>query len=300
MSRLEVEFLDKVMKNPIVVASGTYGFGTEYSNYYSPSILGGICSKGITLNKKIGNDGIRIWESSCGLINSIGLENPGIEDFIINHMEEINNINTMKIVNLGGNTLDDYITAIEILNKHEIDLIELNISCPNVKEGGMAFGLNAKSAGEITAKVKKKSRHNIMVKLSPNAENIVEVAKACENSGADAFSLVNTFQAMAIDINERKPVFENIYAGLSGPAIKPIALRMVHQVSKNVHVPVMGIGGIMNWKDALEFIMAGATCVQMGTANFVDPYAPVKTIDDLEGYCIENKIENIMELIGII
>lgn len=300
MSRLEVKFLNNVMKNPIVVASGTYGFGTEYSNYYNPSILGGICSKGITLNKKTGNDGIRIWESSCGLINSIGLENPGIEDFIINHMKEINNINTMKIVNLGGNTLEDYITAIEILNKHEIDLIELNISCPNVKEGGMAFGLNAKSAGEITAKVKKKSRHNIMVKLSPNAENIVDVAKACENSGADALSLVNTFQAMAVDINKRKPVFENIYAGLSGPAIKPIALRMVHQVSKNVHVPVMGIGGIMNWKDALEFIMAGATCIQMGTANFVDPLASVKTIEGLEGYCVENNIENIMELIGMV
>lgn len=300
MNRLSTKFLDFDMKNPIVVASGTYGYGEEYKEYYDPSMLGGICSKGITLYPKSGNEGNRLHETSSGLINSIGLENPGIKGFIENYYQQFMSIDTLMIINLGGNTLVEYLEAIEILNDYDIELIELNISCPNVKEGGMAFGIQPKSAGAITKEIKKISRHKIMVKLSPNAESIVDVAKACEDSGADALSMVNTFQAMAIDIYNKRPVFNNVYAGLSGPAIKPIALRMLHQVSKVVDIPIMGIGGIITWEDAIEFIMAGATCIQIGTGNFVDPKTPLNIIAGLENYCIEKNISNIAQLRGII
>lgn len=300
MDRLEVQFTDKMFKNPVVVASGTYGYGKEYLDYYNPSVLGGVSSKGLTLHEKPGNDGIRIHEAPSGLLNSIGLENPGVVRFIDEYLKEMQELETVKIVNVGGNTIDEYVKAMELLNECELDLIELNISCPNVKEGGMAFGIKADCAAEVTRKVKKVSRHKIMVKLSPNAENIVDIAKACEDNGADALSLVNTFQAMAIDIVKRKPIFDNIYAGLSGPAIKPIALRMVNQVYKNVSIPIMGMGGITTWQDALEFIMAGSTCIQIGTANFIDPMTPIKVIEGLKEYCLGNNIENISELIGVV
>jgi len=295
-----MKFLDKVYKNPVIVASGTYGYGKEYLNYYDPARLGGICSKGLTLHGKPGNEGIRIHEAPSGMLNSIGLENPGIIRFIEEYLKEMQEIDTVKIINVGGNTIDEYVKALELLNDCELDLIELNISCPNVKEGGMAFGIKADCAAEVTSKAKSASRHKIMVKLSPNAENIVDIAKACEDSGADALSLVNTFQGMAIDINKRKPVFDNVYAGLSGPAIKPIALRMVNQVYKNVKIPIMGMGGITTWKDALEFIMAGATCIQIGTANFINPMTPIEVIEGLQEYCRGNNLENISEMIGIV
>lgn len=300
MSRLETSFMDTVMKNPVVVASGTYGYGEEYVDYYDPALLGGICSKGITRYSKQGNDGIRLWEAPSGLLNSIGLENPGIEVFVEKHLKKMNLLNTVVIVNVGGNTIDEYVESVQILNNCDIDFIELNISCPNVKVGGMAFGIKAESAAEVVSKVRKTSRHKLMVKLSPNAENIVEMAKACEDSGADGLSLVNTFQGMAIDIYKKKAVFNNIYAGLSGPAIKPIALRMVHQVYKNVNIPIMGLGGISTWQDALEFIMAGATAIQIGTSNFVNPMTPIEIIQGLEKYCEENNVESIGELVGIV
>lgn len=300
MNRLEVTFLKYKLKNPVVAASGTYGYGFEYEDYYDPSLLGGVCSKGITLNSKSGNEGIRIHETSSGVMNSIGLENPGIDEFLSHHFIKMKVIDSLVIVNLGGNTQEEYLEGIKRLNEYDVDLIELNISCPNVKQGGMAFGIDAGNAGRITKAVKKISRHPIMVKLSPNGNNIVEIAKACENNGADAISLINTFQAMAVDINKRKPVFDNTYAGLSGPAIKPVALRMVHQVAKSINIPIMGMGGILTWEDALEFIMAGAACVQVGTGNFVDPRTPINIIEGLDKYCLGNGIDNISQLIGII
>lgn len=300
MSRLESQFAGKGFKNPVLVASGTYGYGREYIDYYDPKLLGGICSKGITLNSKKGNGGIRIHEVHGGMLNSIGLENPGVEEFIRKHLDYMNSLDTVALVNLGGNTIDEYLKGVRLLNSCELDFIELNISCPNVKEGGMAFGIKAKDAKEVVSKVKRESLHKVIVKLSPNAEDIVDMAKTCEDSGADGLSLVNTFQAMAIDIYKRKPVFNNVYAGLSGPAIKPIALRMVHQVYKSVNIPIMGMGGITTWQDAVEFIMAGARCVQIGTGNFIDPMTPVRVIEGLERFCQDNNVENIGELVGII
>ncbi|WP_303859805.1 dihydroorotate dehydrogenase [Alkalibaculum bacchi] len=300
MSRLETTFMDTLLKNPVVVASGTYGYGEEYVDYYNPALLGGVCSKGITRYPKLGNDGIRLWETPSGLLNSIGLENPGIETFIEKHLKKMNLLNTAVIVNVGGNTIDEYLESVELLNDCNIDFIELNISCPNVKVGGMAFGIKAKSAAKVVSKVTNISKHKIMVKLSPNAENIVEMAKACEDNGADGLSLVNTFQGMAIDIHKKKAAFDNLYAGLSGPAIKPIALRMVHQVYKNVNIPIMGLGGISTWQDALEFIMAGATAIQIGTANFINPMTPIEIIRGLEEYCVKNDVESVGELVGIV
>ena len=300
MNRLETKFMDTLMKNPVVAASGTYGYGEEYLDYYDSSLLGGISSKGITRYPKPGNEGIRLWETPSGLLNSIGLENPGIEVFIEQYLEKMNKLNTAVIVNVGGNTIDEYLESVELLNNCSIDFIELNISCPNVKVGGMAFGVKAESAAEVVSKVVRVSKQKIMVKLSPNAENIVEMARACEESGADGLSLVNTFQGMAIDIHKKKAVFDNLYAGLSGPAVKPIALRMVNQVYKNVNIPIMGLGGISTWQDALEFIMAGATAIQIGTANFINPMTPIEIVRGLEGYCVKNGVESIGELVGII
>ncbi len=300
MNRLETKFMDTLMKNPVVAASGTYGYGEEYLDYYDSSLLGGISSKGITRYPKPGNEGIRLWETPSGLLNSIGLENPGIEVFIEQYLEKMNKLNTAVIVNVGGNTIDEYLESVELLNNCSIDFIELNISCPNVKVGGMAFGVKAESAAEVVSKVVRVSKQKIMVKLSPNAENIVEMARACEESGADGLSLVNTFQGMAIDIHKKKAVFDNLYAGLSGPAVKPIALRMVNQVYKNVNIPIMGLGGISTWQDALEFIMAGATAIQIGTANFINPMTPIEIVRGLEEYCVKNGVESIGELVGIV
>lgn len=300
MNKLEVELLGHKLKNPLIMASGTYGYGRDFENFYNPSILGGISSKGLTLNPKEGNRGVRIHECESAIMNSIGLENPGVEYFAKNVLHEMQELGTMVMINLGGNSLDDYLKGAEILNDYEVDMIELNISCPNVKEGGMAFGMTCESSALVTKKIREVSKHKIVVKLSPNAENIVEIAKSCEEEGAHGLSLVNTFQAMAIDIDKRKPVFDNVYAGLSGPAIKPIALRMVHQVCKAVKIPVIGLGGISNYRDVLEFIMAGATAVQIGTGNFVDPELPLKIIEDLERYMDINNINSLEEIRGIV
>lgn len=299
-SGMKVNFGGIEFKNPVVAASGTFGFGEEYGKIYDIGILGGIISKGITLHKKEGNSGNRIWETPMGIINSIGLENPGADSFVETKLPEMKKWNTNIIANAGGSTEEEYLEIIERLNDAEIDMIELNISCPNVKEGCMAFGLKEDSAGELVRKVKKNCRHFLMVKLSPNAEDIVKVAKACEAAGADGLSLVNTIKAMAVDIDRRKPVFDNIYAGLSGPAIKPIALRMVHEVCKSVTIPVMGIGGISNWKDAVEFIMAGASCVQVGTANFANVTACMDIIAGIDEYMKREGIKSLDEIRGIV
>ncbi len=300
MANLNVKFGNIDFKNPVVMASGTFGFGKEYNEIYDIQKLGGISSKGLTLNKRPGNNGMRVWETPSGMMNSVGLENPGVKGFIENELEYFKSLDTVKIANLGGATIEDYVEGAKLLNDKEIDMIELNISCPNVKAGGMAFGIKNEVAREVVREVRRVVSLPLIVKLSPNAEDIVGMARVCEEEGADAISLVNTFKAMAIDIKNRKPVFENVYAGLSGPAIKPIALRMVHEVCKNVSIPVIGMGGIMNVNDVIEFIMAGATCVQLGTVNFVNPRIGEEIIKDLEKFMIENNMKTLDEIRGVI
>lgn len=287
-------------KNPIIAASGTFGFGEEYNELYDVSCLGGISSKGLTLKPKDGNEGIRVYETPSGMMNSVGLQNPGIEAFVEHGIANMRRFNNVLIANMGGHSMDDYTTGAAMLSAADIDMLELNISCPNVKSGGMAFGIKADVAKEVVSAVRKVCTKPLIVKLSPNAENIIEMALACEEAGADALSLVNTFQAMAIDIHKRKPVFNNVYAGLSGAAIKPIALRMVHSVCKQVKVPVIGIGGISTAADVLEFIMAGATAVQIGTVNFNDPLAGKHILEDLEALCQKEGIESMEEIRGIL
>lgn len=300
MANLNVKFGNIDFKNPVVMASGTFGFGKEYNEIYDIQKLGGVSSKGLTLNKRSGNEGMRVWETSSGMMNSVGLENPGVQGFIDNELQFFKDMDFVKIANVGGGTLEDYIEGVKLLNDQPIDIIELNISCPNVKAGGMAFGIKNEVAREVVRAVRKVTDLPLVVKLSPNAEDIVGMAKVCEEEGADGISLVNTFKAMAIDINKRKPVFENIYAGLSGPAIKPIALRMVHEVCKAVDIPVMGMGGITTWQDAIEFIMAGATCIQIGTANFINPKVGLDIIEGIENYMDEEGIKSLDEIRGIL
>ena len=299
-SRLEVDFAGVKFKNPVILASGTCGFGKEFNEYFDIQKLGGISSKGLTLNYRAGNDGIRIWETQGGIINSVGLENPGVRAFVEKENPRMNSLDLVNIVNLGGHSMDDYIEAIEILNEHKLDILELNISCPNVKAGGMNFGIDTCIAINVVSEIRKRCKHKLVVKLSPNAHDIVELAKSLENVGADGLSLVNTFLAMAIDIKKRKPVFENTYAGLSGPAIKPIALRMTHQVAHAVKIPIMGMGGITTAEDAIEFIMAGADVVQVGTASFMNPKIALDIIAGIDKYLEDNNINNISEIRGII
>lgn len=300
MSRLTTEFAGVTFKNPVVMASGTFGFGREYNELFPIEKLGGISSKGLTLHARGGNDGIRIWETPSGIMNSVGLENPGVEGFIQKDLDWVNSLDLVNIVNVGGHSMEDYIEAVERLNREQLDILELNISCPNVKQGGMNFGVKTDMAQEVVRTIRKVCKHKMVVKLSPNAENIVDLAKACEAEGADGVSLVNTFLGLAIDIKKRQPVFNNGYAGLSGPAIKPIALRMVNQVCKAVDIPVMGMGGISTWQDAVEFIMAGATVVQIGTATFMKPDKALDVIAGMERYCEENGLQNISEVRGIV
>lgn len=287
-------------KNPVIAASGTFGFGEEFNELYDVSCLGGISSKGLTIHPKDGNEGIRIYETPSGMMNSVGLQNPGIDAFIAEGIAKMRKFNTVLIANMGGHSMEDYVCGTEKLSNADIDMLELNISCPNVKSGGMAFGLKADVAKEVVREVRNVCHKPLIVKLSPNAENIVEMATACVEAGADALSLVNTFQAMAIDIHRRTPIFNNVYAGLSGPAIKPIALRMVHSVCKQVNVPVIGIGGIATAADIIEFIMAGAAAVQIGTSNFNNPIIGKQIIEDLEQLCEKEGIADINEVRGII
>lgn len=300
MTDLRVKIADIEFKNPLIAASGTYGFGKEYEEYYDISKIGGVSTKGLTLNPKDGNEGIRLFETPSGLMNSIGLENPGIQAFIDNELDFLLSKDLITLVNIGGNNIEDYLEAVRLISKTEAQMIELNISCPNVKSGGMAFGIKTCVAKDVVKKVREVTDKPLIVKLSPNANDIVEMAKACEEVGADALSLVNTFNAMAIDIDRRKTVFNNKTAGLSGPAIKPIALRMTYEVSKAVNIPVIGMGGISNYRDVIEFIMAGASAVQVGTMNFTEPMIMANIAEDLEKYMKDNKIESFEEIRGII
>lgn len=287
-------------KNPVIGASGTFGFGSEYNEFYDVGMLGGISSKGLTLNRKDGNDGIRVYETPSGMMNSVGLQNPGIDGFIKNELPNMRKLGTNIIANVGGGCIEDYITAIEKLRGTDIDMIELNISCPNVKSGGMAFGIKGNVAYDIVKEIKSIVDKPLMVKLSPNAEDIVNMALMCEKAGADSISLINTLKGFAIDPYKRKPIFNNVYAGLSGPAVKPIALRMVHEVAKAVNIPVIGLGGISNGMDAIEFMMAGATAVQIGTINFSNPMAGKEIIEEMEYFCETQGIKDINEIIGCV
>lgn len=298
MADLCVNLLGKTLNGPVIGASGTYGYGVEYADMVDLTKLGGVCSKGLTLNGKPGNEGERLWETPSGLINSIGLQNPGVQHFIQHELPEMQTMGTAIFANLGGGCIEDYEEGTRLLNDTPVDFIELNISCPNVKHGGIAYGVKAESAKEVVSRVKAVCKKPLIVKLSPNAESIPEMAAACVEAGADALSLVNTFQAMAIDLERRQPVFKNVYAGLSGPAIRPIALRMVHQVCKTVKVPVIGLGGIATGRDALEFIMAGATAVQVGTANFADPKACNRITQEMAEWMDKNGVKTLEEIRG--
>jgi dihydroorotate dehydrogenase (NAD+) catalytic subunit len=297
---LEVNICGINFKNPVIAASGTFGFGKEYAQVFDVARLGGISTKGLTLNKKQGNNGVRVFETRGGMLNSVGLQNPGVDGFIENELPSLLKIDTNILANLGGGTIEDYLEGIEKLNKTSVQLIELNISCPNVKCGGMAFGIKSEVASDIVKRVKAICSKPLIVKLSPNAEDIVDMAFKCCEAGADGISLVNTFKAMAIDINKRKPIFDNVTAGLSGAAIKPIALRMVYEVSKAVNVPIIGMGGIFTAEDAIEFIMAGATAIQVGTANFVKPDICLDIIDGIDKFMKRENIKSIKEIINII
>lgn len=299
-------------KNPVIMASGTFGFGREYNGIYDISQLGGFVGKGLTLHSRAGNDGERIIETSSGMMNSIGLANPGIDAFLAKESPFWQTLDTVRIVNLGGGSVQEYTAGAAQIEAHEerlrrstggrssIDMIELNISCPNVKEGGMAFGINTEAARSVISSVREATRLPLIVKLSPGAENLVEMAQMCEQEGADAISLINTISAMRINIRERRSVFKHGYAGLSGPAIKPIALRMVHQTAHAVRIPVIGIGGIMSTDDMIEFIMAGAAAVQIGTANFVNHQAGPELIRGLSEWMTREGVYNLDEIRGIV
>ena len=299
-NKLSLNLCGVTLKNPVIAASGTFGFGHEYAEHMDVSRLGGISGKGLTLNGSAGNNGMRVYETPSGMLNSIGLENPGVRRFVECEAAYMRALGPAVLCNLGGHCEEDYLQGAYLLNDAEIDFLELNISCPNVKAGGMAFGMLPQTAADITKKVRAITRHRLMVKLSPNAPDLVGVACACENAGADALSLVNTFLGMAIDVKRRKPVFDNVYAGLSGPAILPIALRMVHQVAHAVQIPVVGMGGIASAEDALKFLMAGAVAVQVGTMTFANPNAMLAIIDGLADYCKSEGLQNLQEIVGII
>lgn len=297
-TKLEIAGVE--FKNPVIAASGTFGFGKEFSEYIDLNKLGGICSKGLTLHRNLGNKGVRIHETASGIMNSIGLQNPGIDYFTKEELPFLEKFDTVAIANLGGHSVEDYVKGAEILDKTSVPMIELNISCPNVKEGGMAFGTEPKKACEVIKKVRNVTKKPLIVKLSPNVGSIGEFAKIAEDEGADAISLINTINAMAIDIRKKRPVFENKTAGLSGPCVKPIAVRMTYEAASAVNIPVIGMGGIMTYEDAIEFIMAGASAIQVGTANFIDYKSMENIIDGISNFMEEENIGNLEEIRGII
>ena len=294
----KVNFAGIEMKNPVTVASGTFGYGREFSNFFDLGKLGAVITKGTSLKPKSGNKPPRVCETASGMLNSIGLQNPGVEYFAENDLPNLRKYDTKIIVNACGSSIDEYVELCRILNTLDIDGVELNLSCPNVKEGCMAFGNTYEGVRRVTEAVREVLQKPLIVKLTPNVTNIAEIAKGVEDGGADAVSLINTLLGMKIDINTRRPVLANNTGGLSGPAIKPVAVRMVYQVSQAVKIPIMGLGGIMNGEDAIEFMLAGATTISIGAGNFVDPYTSVKTVEGIEEYMKKNNIENITDIIG--
>lgn len=296
MADLSVNIAGVEFNNPIIAASGTIGFGHEYGEFYPLSVFGGISCKGTTLKERPGNPPPRIAETPMGMLNAVGLQNPGVEHFINVELPWLKKQNTVVIANAAGSTEEDYCKICEILSDSDVDMIELNISCPNVKEGGAQFGTSPESVGKITAAVRRHCTKPLIIKLSPNVADIAAVARAAEGAGADAVSLINTLTGMRIDINTRRPIIKNVTGGMSGPAVFPVAVRMVYQVKKAVKIPVIGLGGISTWQDAVEMIMAGADAIQIGTVLFTDPYAPLRISEGLHGYLDTHNISSVKEL----
>lgn len=299
MTDMSVDIGSLKLENPVMTASGTFGYAREFENLMNLHRLGGVIVKGISLNPRAGNPPPRIVETACGMLNAIGLQNVGVDRFISEKMTYLAGLNVPVIVNILGDSIEEYeeITS-RLQGVDGVAGIEVNISCPNVKKGGVAFGTDPKMAATVTAAVKKKSKVPVMVKLSPNVSDIGAVAVAVEDGGADSVSLINTLIGMAINLKTRKPALANVIGGLSGPAIKPVALRMVHEVSKRVKIPIIGIGGIENAEDALEFMLAGATAIQVGTANFVNPRASEDVVEGIQDYLVREKIPAVSSLIG--
>ncbi len=301
MARLSVNIGSLQLKNPVLTASGTFGYGEEFGDFVDLSRLGGFVVKGTTLRAREGNDYPRMVETPSGMLNAVGLQNKGVNHFIEKIYPEIKNCGSEVIVNVSGATIDDYVAVAErLMELPGLRAIEVNISCPNVKQGGMAFGTTTKGAASVTAALRKVWERTLIVKLSPNVTDIAEIARAVEDEGADSVSLINTLMGMAVDVEHRRPYLSTVTGGLSGPAVRPVAVRMVWQVARAVKIPVIGLGGISCGRDALEFLMAGATAVEVGTANFIDPAVSVKIVDEIEDYCAKNNVSDIREIIGII
>lgn len=295
---LSVNIAGLKMKNPVMAASGTFGFGREYSKYFDLNRLGGISVKGLTLEPRKGNAPVRIAETPGGILNSVGLQNPGVHTFIRDEIPFLRQYDVAIIANIAGNTVEDYCRMAEILSDADIDAIELNVSCPNVKEGCLLFGSTPQGVAQVTEAVRRLCKKPLIVKLTPNVTDIAQNAKAAEDAGADSVSLINTLLGMAIDIEKRRPVLANIMGGLSGPAVKPVAVRMVYQVANAVKIPVIGMGGISNGDDAVEFLLAGAAAVMIGTAGFVNPGVWVETIEGIEGYMTRHGFDRVSALTG--
>lgn len=300
MADLHVNVAGVAFNNPLIAASGTFGFGREYAEFYPLSALGGISSKGITLKARPGNPAPRIAEAPGGMLNAVGLQNPGVDHFIREDLPWLCEQGTRIIANIAGNTPEDYCAMAEKLNDTDVDMIELNISCPNVKQGGVQFGTTCAGVSGITKAVRAHCKKPLMVKLSPNVTDISEMALAAESEGADAISMINTLTGMRIDIRTRRPIIHNNTGGFSGPALLPIAVRMVWQTYQKVKIPIVGLGGISTWQDAVEMLLAGATALQIGTALFTDPYAPVKIAEGLAKFMDENGVQSVSELTGAV
>ena len=298
MPDMKVNLAGVELKNPIVVASGTYGFGREYAQFYDLSELGGICAKGLTLHRREGNPAPRIAETPMGILNSVGLQNPGVDAFIEHELPFMRQYDVKVIANISGNTPEEYGIMCEKLSEAGVDMIEVNISCPNVKAGGLAYGTRPELAAEVTEMAKKYSTVPVMVKLSPNVTDITEIARAVEGAGADAVSLINTLRGMRIDINTRRPVLKMNTGGMSGPAVLPVAVRMVWEVANAVNIPILGMGGVAKGEDAAQMMLAGATAVAVGTACFADPFAPVNVRDGLAAICDKQGLTSVSELTG--
>ncbi len=295
---LNVNIAGVHFNNPVIMASGTYGFGKEYSEYVDLNQIGGISVKGLTLKERKGNKPPRIAETPAGILNSVGLQNPGVESFIKEDLPFLRNYKTKIIANIAGNTIEEYCEMAEIIGNSDVDAIEMNVSCPNVKAGCLAFGTTPKGIEEITSTVKKYCKQPLIVKLTPNVSDIKSIAMAAEGAGADCISLINTILGLAIDINKKKPILANNFGGLSGPAVKPIALRMVYEAAHSVKIPVIGMGGISSWEDAIEFMLAGASAIMVGTSNFVNPLAPIEIVNGIEKYLERHGHTSLNEIIG--
>lgn len=300
MADLTVNIAGVEFKNPVITASGTFGFGREYSEFYPLKEIGGLSCKGITLKPRMGNPPPRIAETPSGILNAVGLQNPGVDHFIEQDLPWLKEQETVVIANIAGNTPEEYAQMAEKLSESSVDMIEMNISCPNVKHGGVQFGTSCQSVGAITREVRAHCKKPLMVKLSPNVSDIAEIARTAESEGADALSLINTLTGMRIDINTRRPIIRNNTGGLSGPAVFPVAVRMVWQTAGAVKIPVVGMGGISTWRDAVEMMLAGASAIQVGTALFSDPYAPLKIKEGLNRYLDDQGIASVTELAGMV